>query len=222
MNILVVDDDSHIRESVAELLKDEGYNTFTAGEGGEALTILGEREIALVLTDLKMPGMNGLELIARLTKRYPHIPVIIMSGILASGYEFLLDSKYGIKLLRKPIEMKELLEKIQAQIESVNKNVSARFDLPVFLELLAHEQMDSLISVRHKRDSGVLYIKDGTIIDGLSKHKAGNRAVDEIIEWKNPDISISDVPVAPDISVQSLLQSRDYNRVYQQSVLNER
>src|SRR5574342_585540 len=78
--ILVVDDDADMREMVHDMLKDRGHQVTTAGNGQEALKILGEEDYAVVLTDLRMKGMQGLELLAEIKRLHPEINVILMTA----------------------------------------------------------------------------------------------------------------------------------------------
>jgi len=81
MQILVVDDKTERRKEIGKLLKDQGYKVVTASDGFVALTKLKHhKRIALVLTDTKMPCLNGPELVEELTPRYPKLLVIGMSN----------------------------------------------------------------------------------------------------------------------------------------------
>ncbi len=78
--LLVVDDEANAREALAELLGDEGYETRTAGDGREALEILERWTPDVVLTDLKMPRMGGLELLERGRLIAPHAAFVVMTA----------------------------------------------------------------------------------------------------------------------------------------------
>lgn len=80
-SILVVDDSLSIREVVGEMLEKNQYNVYKANDGRHAMDMLDGREIHLILTDLHMPVMNGLELIkeVRKTKGYKHIPILFLT-----------------------------------------------------------------------------------------------------------------------------------------------
>jgi len=78
--ILIVDDEQTILDALVSLLEYEDYRTVTAGGGREALLAVGSSEVDLVLLDIKMPGMDGMEVIKRLKKSHPHLPVIMISG----------------------------------------------------------------------------------------------------------------------------------------------
>jgi len=80
-SILVVDDSLSIREVVGEMLEKNNFNVYKAIDGKDALSFLDGREIHIILTDLHMPVMNGLELIkeVRKTKKYKHIPILFLT-----------------------------------------------------------------------------------------------------------------------------------------------
>jgi two-component system, NtrC family, response regulator AtoC len=78
--ILVVDDEAGVREFVAEALEGEGTEALAVGSGAAALTALAERSYSLMLTDLKMPGMNGLELLAKAREIQPELEVIVLTA----------------------------------------------------------------------------------------------------------------------------------------------
>jgi len=79
-SILIVDDEANAREALDELLAEEGYETRTAADGVEALARIAEREPDVVLTDLKMPRMDGLELLERAKPQLPHATFVVMTA----------------------------------------------------------------------------------------------------------------------------------------------
>jgi len=79
-NILVVDDEKNYTMIIGEILQEEGYASITASSGMEALDILNNEIIDLVLTDVKMPGMSGIQLLENIKEINPDIPVIIMTA----------------------------------------------------------------------------------------------------------------------------------------------
>ncbi|MBJ20132.1 MAG: sigma-54-dependent Fis family transcriptional regulator [bacterium] len=78
--ILVVDDDPVMREMVSDLLEIRGYDVRAAGSAVEALEKAAEQEFACILTDLQMPGMDGMELLGALRERFPEIPTVMMTS----------------------------------------------------------------------------------------------------------------------------------------------
>ena len=78
--ILIVDDQAALREELAYALKYEGYDAVEAANGETALAEIGQGEFHAVLLDIKMPGMDGLQVLARLREDHPDLPVIMISG----------------------------------------------------------------------------------------------------------------------------------------------
>ena len=106
--ILVVDDDDNLRWVIQTQLEQMGYAVATAADGVTALEAIEKQPPALVLTDLKMPGMSGMELLERIRRDYPEIPVLIMTafGTIQSAVQAMRAGAYDY--LAKPIDYDEL------------------------------------------------------------------------------------------------------------------
>ena len=79
-NILVVDDEPKLCDLLASALSQNGIQVFIAGNGLHALKVLEQEDIDLVISDWRMPGMDGPALLAEIKVRYPHVPVIVMTA----------------------------------------------------------------------------------------------------------------------------------------------
>src|SRR5688572_6124957 len=78
--LLVIDDEVSIRQTLKGALTDEGHNVFTAPNGEEGISLIETCRPDVVLLDIWMPGMDGIETLTRIKKRWPLLPVIMMSG----------------------------------------------------------------------------------------------------------------------------------------------
>jgi DNA-binding NtrC family response regulator len=78
--VLLVDDETRILSALRRTLRREGYDILTAESVTEALRILGSREVDLVLTDQKMPGMSGLEFLEQVAQRHPAVARLLITG----------------------------------------------------------------------------------------------------------------------------------------------
>ncbi|MDZ7667713.1 MAG: sigma-54 dependent transcriptional regulator [Desulfotignum sp.] len=114
--ILIVDDEKHYRLILSEVLQEEGYDSFTAASGMEALDILKSQIIDLVLTDVKMPGMTGIDLLENIKEINPDLPVIIMTafGSVEKAVEAMHKGAYTFVL--KPFENEALIAQIAKSI----------------------------------------------------------------------------------------------------------
>ena len=80
IQLLIADDDLATREMMGAFFREKGYFVFLAEDGEEALRLLGEEKIDLVISDYQMPGMDGKELIRRINRFHPSLPVILITG----------------------------------------------------------------------------------------------------------------------------------------------
>jgi CheY-like chemotaxis protein len=86
VHILVIEDDPILRDLVSDWLLAAGYSVGTAGEGASGLSQARERRPALIVTDIHMPGIGGAAVILEVTRLYPGIPIIAISGHFRSGH----------------------------------------------------------------------------------------------------------------------------------------
>jgi len=106
--ILIVDDEANMRLVLKTMLKKEGYDVATAENGLEALNVLKEGDIAAVVTDLRMPGLDGMGLLERAAEEHPSIPVIMITahGTVATAVDAM--KKGAFDYITKPFEQEEL------------------------------------------------------------------------------------------------------------------
>jgi two-component system response regulator MprA len=113
--VLVVEDEPVIRELMAILLEDEGYAVRQAVDGLQALEMLEQHGIDLILSDVKMPRLDGASLVHRLRSRGDAIPVVLMSAVYAE-----VDLP-GVRFLRKPVNCEHLLTIIATALQEMGR-----------------------------------------------------------------------------------------------------
>jgi CheY-like chemotaxis protein len=120
--ILVVDDNETDRYLEHTILEDAGHEILFAKDGGDALRVFHSYEIAVVVTDLRMPLVDGLELIRKIREEDAQIPIVAVSGI---GSEKLREARdLGADLsLFKPVEPDKLIEAVNQALSGVQKDV---------------------------------------------------------------------------------------------------
>jgi DNA-binding response OmpR family regulator len=117
--ILVVDDKASVRTLVREYLSQENFRVVTAGDGQDALHVLRREKPDLVLLDIMMPEMNGLEFI-RLCRKENDIPIILLTAKLEESDKVLGLGLGADDYITKPFGMKELVARIQAVLRRTN------------------------------------------------------------------------------------------------------
>jgi len=107
--ILIVDDDDALRESLALVLSSEGYELVSAANGEEALECIDEAPVDVILCDLRMPGLDGFDLIPQLGRKLPGSPVILMSAHGTSDLAIEAMRRGAYDYLAKPFQPSEVL-----------------------------------------------------------------------------------------------------------------
>ncbi len=118
--ILVVDDIEAIRNTAREALQARGYEVITAANGEEALTIIDHQPIDLVIMDLGMPGMGGLQCLKELLRRKPHTRILIASGYTLAGRSAEVLQSGAAGFISKPYQLTELIKHVQEALAMDN------------------------------------------------------------------------------------------------------
>ncbi len=140
--ILIVDDEKNIRDGLAEAFALEGYATLTAQDGQEAQNILDDHYVDLVVTDLKMPKVSGMELLQFIKRRWQNIPVIIIT---AHGdiSEAVAAMQYGaLEFITKPLDLDHLLKLTKNALEIRELSIKNQ---ELREEVLAQQRISSII-----------------------------------------------------------------------------
>jgi|SRR6478672_2155938 len=108
--VLLVEDDAICRMDFSRQLRSDGYEVLEAGDGAEAIELLEQHhnEIELVITDLALPKVNGFDVVTNVQRRWPKIPMIMISGYLSEdrGHTILGST---VDILRKPLQPNALV-----------------------------------------------------------------------------------------------------------------
>ncbi|TAL16548.1 response regulator [bacterium] len=191
--VLIVDDEKLFLLSLLEGLKaySDQFTADMAVNGREALEKLEGEHYDLVVTDLRMPEMDGMELLARMSKKFPNLPVIVMTAYPSpNAYE----TTRGLgcsKFLEKPIDLEDLANKIIEELSSDSAGFLKGIALPTFLQLVEMEGKTYTIKVKSGKRTGWLYFLSGELLQAEVGQTEGADAALEMICWENAEIEIS-------------------------------
>ena len=151
-NILIVDDETSIGDALRQVFEYESHEVVVANDGASGLDLLEETSPDLVFLDVKMPGMDGLEVLARMREHDSRIPIIMISGhgnidtaveaTRRGAYDFLekpLDTARLLVTLRNALDLKGLarsVEWLQSEVESRHEIVGTSFQIRQVLDLI--------------------------------------------------------------------------------------
>jgi len=132
--VLFVDDEEVVLRSIERGLLEEPFRKLFAVGAEEALEILQEQEIHVIVTDMRMPGMDGLELIQAVKEKYPHIVRIVLSGYAQTSSLMIAIHKEGIfEFVPKPWKLEDFKQVIRKAIDNYknkgeNKEIETEFE----------------------------------------------------------------------------------------------
>ena len=147
-------------------------------------------QIDLVVTDLKMPVMDGFELLAYISNNYSSVHVIVMTAFGTPEIEEKIQSLGAIQYVEKPINFRELAEKILDGLLTASKGFISGITLPSFLQLIEMEKKTCTLKVKSREGTGSLHIMKGELLDAEAGHLQGEEAAYEIVCWENVEIEI--------------------------------
>jgi CheY-like chemotaxis protein len=168
--ILVVDDDRGFLDSLAAGLSEaQGHAILTANDGDEAIALLESTPVDLVVTDLRMPGVNGFDLVDHLTRNHPSIPAIVMTAFGTAEMEEDFDALGVRAYVEKPIDLGQLASKIESALDPGASLPGARAfprsaeTLRAALESAAEGRLDGEVIVRRGVDYGRTFFVAGQV-----------------------------------------------------------
>jgi DNA-binding NtrC family response regulator len=127
MRVLLVDDEMEFVSALAERLNLRGFDAQTATSGEEALEKINASPPEVVLLDMLMPGMNGLEVLKRIKRDHPQVRVILLTG--RGSWDAIQGIREGAyDCLMKPIQIEELMQIMTSEAESQNKEAAGKGD----------------------------------------------------------------------------------------------
>jgi putative two-component system response regulator len=211
--ILVVDDEAYVRDLVCRWLVSAGYVCGQAGDVQAALDYVAQNEVHLIVSDINMPGRNGLELLGEVHQNYPNIAVLMMTGVgeAKTAIAALTNGAWGY--LVKPVERQELvcqvngaLERRQLRIEQRNytRNLEEKVRQQTAEIRKAHEEtIYRLVTASLCRDeeTGMHIKRTGLLSEALALATGWSPAEAEVLRFAAPMHDVGKIGV-PDAILQ--------------------
>lgn len=196
-NVLIVDDETRLLQTIEVGLKSnqDEFEVITACNGKEAVEVLKKHRIDLVVTDLRMPEMDGFELLSFLSNTYPFMPNVVMTAFATPEIEEKLNATGTLKLLEKPLDIEKLAKAINEGLkQDSSEGAIAGFSLANFLQLLAMEKKTCLLNVRDSMVQGYIYLHQGEIHAAVSGSLKGEEAAYQLLARDHVKITFQKLP----------------------------
>ena len=209
--VLIVDDDGEMLNALQEGFAryEDTFEVVTAENGESAIDAMKNITLSLVVTDLKMPGLDGLGLLQHVMENFPDIPVIMMTAYSTPQMETLAREGGAVGYIAKPFKLENLAKKIMATLRQESEGGTLHsVSSGIFLQLIEMEQKTCTIRLEDRTSGkkGVLFFSDGELLDARVNNLLGKQAAYEIFTWDKVSISIQNHCPAIENRIQSELQ----------------
>jgi len=193
--ILIVDDEESLTWSIAKNLQKQykDYEVYPMNSGEGAIKILKRLSFNLVISDIQMPGIDGLVILDYVKKHSPNVPVIIMTSLDKSEIKDLAKKNSATYYFEKPFEMGEFKKTInealgiaKIQIKEEIQNLT----LKEFINRKYKKKFSGLVNVKNSYNSGVLHFHSGEIIHAMAGDLVGELALLNVLSWEKVIIEI--------------------------------
>lgn len=196
--VLIVDDDAQLLLILTEALsKYSGkFKTVTASDGLAAIKALQKDRFSLVVTDVQMPRINGLVLLAYMAKNFPEIPCIVMTGYGTPQLEKRIR-RDALFYLTKPFKLTDMAEAILSHLDqhtSLSGNLVG-VSVVGFLRLIEMECISCVCEIKQKgEEKGYLFFNAGTLYNALFGELTGEQAALKLLKMKGAAIRYKKPP----------------------------
>lgn len=191
--LLVVEDDRATLSLYRAGLKGlQGFRILMAQDGAQALAILRQEPVHVLVTDLNMPVLDGFNLITKVSRQYPQVPILVMTGLDESQHLNTPLHLGAIRILSKPPRLSLLMDEIRAAAQFEPSGQIRGISLNSILQLLQWEQKSCTLTVRSEAGMGLLYLRKGEVVHAACRDQEGLPAAYQILGWERPDIEFVD------------------------------
>ncbi len=209
--VLIVDDEETLTWSMAKSLsKDkEKYEVIIANNGREALAQLERSKIDLVITDIRMPDINGLDLLVKIRKEYPQTKVIIMTAYGSSDVQKEANQRGSLYYVEKPFEISDI-RKIIIDLIGKKKGFQGRvfgLQLTDIIQMNCLGRLTTALIITRDGEKGVIYLNEGEIIHAECGEQKGTEAFYRILSWQEGEF-VSNVGFVPPL--QTIYQNWEH------------
>ncbi|MFB0508356.1 MAG: response regulator [Thermodesulfobacteriota bacterium] len=198
--VLIVDDEETLTWSMAKSLSRDRdkYGVEIANNGKEALDVLSKMPIDLVISDIRMPDINGLDLLVQVKRDFPKTKVIIMTAYGSSDVQKEASRRGSLHYIEKPFEINEIRKLILDLIKERGGFEGKLFDLQLtdIVQMNCLGRVTTSLVITKDDHRGVIYFNDGEIVHAECDDMVGEEAFYNILRWQEGKF-VSNIGVFP-------------------------
>lgn len=189
--VLVVDDEALFRKSVSDALTEVGLTVLEAEDGKRALDLLTKHRVGLMITDLKMPVMDGFQLLTSMLNQRLRVPTIVLTAYGTPEMHARVLASGALAYMDKPVDLDALVERVRQLLMQKTIGHVEGVSLPGFLQLVELERKTCTLYVTTPAGKfGVLGFIDGRIVAAKYGGQSGVEAAKMIVRWAEVSVDI--------------------------------
>lgn len=205
--VLLVDDEEVLAWSLATRITKvrSNYSIETAFDGETALAKVHEEDFDLLIADVRMPGMSGIDLIVAARSRLPELPVVVMTAFKTPDVQRIAGES-RTDFIEKPFEFDKLLELVDAALVPKKVGFSGAISvqtLPDVVQLYILANTTGRLDIGHHTGKGQIWFNNGAIRHAVTRHGKGEEAFFEIMMWNGGEFGMRLGATAPEQSIKS-------------------
>ncbi len=187
-SILIADDDPSTLQLLTDLLKNNGFQVTATSSGTEALKIYEQEAPDIVLADLAMPEMNGMELLGELKKYDPLAKVVIITAYSDKDTVAQAFRLGALEFLEKPLDPQLLVSKLLDLLAREDRALEGdlqTMSLASIIQINCEERNQAQLTLNHQGKVGDIYFKEGGMIHAETGDLSGDEAIYSLLNWEN-------------------------------------
>ncbi len=209
--VLIIDDEETLTWSMAKSLsKDrDKYEVMIANSGREAITLLKKNKVDLVISDIRMPDINGLDLLVKIKKEFPQTKVIIMTAYGSSDVQKEANQRGSLFYIEKPFEISDI-RKIIIDLIVKRKGFQGKvfgLQLTDIIQMNCLSRLTTALVITKDGEKGVIFFNEGEVVHAECGDKKGTEAFYRILSWQEGEF-VSNIGFIPPI--QTIYQNWEH------------
>jgi CheY-like chemotaxis protein len=187
----------------------ENVEILAAKSGEEALAVLSDRSVDLVITDINMPGMSGLDLLIEIRNRFPDTGVMIMTAYPSNAYKNQAMMSGSLRFIEKPFDIKEvrsIVEELLKTDEGFQGTING-IDLIDIVQFNAMSRATAALKVTTGDQEGMVFFKDGSVVHAMCGSKTGEEAFFTILAFNGGSLQNIRGVQPPSISINKGIEA---------------
>ena len=206
-SVLIVDDEEDMIWSLQKNLPTENLQVtiLTASSGEEALSMLEKTKIDLIITDIRMPGISGIDLLIIVRNKYPDIGVIVMTAFPSSESKAEVIGNGGIRLVEKPFDIKQMRDSVHSalKMDSHFEGKMTGIQLTDFIQINSLSKASTALLINADGREGVIYFSEGTVVHAICGDLTGEEAFYKLMNFKGGTIDTFYPDTIPETTIST-------------------